>query len=90
MAEKETSASNALFPDLSASWINSDDIRKVAEWYIDTNEKIAKRALDFYEQATEWTKNTALAPIIEAQKSFASQVIEGSTQMARGLWRIDR
>lgn len=90
MAEKETSTGGALFPDLSAAWMNGDDIKKVAEWYIDTNEKIAKRALDFYEQATEWTKTTALAPIIEAQKSFASQMIDGSTQMARGLWRIDR
>lgn len=90
MAETETSATSRLFPDLGASWMNSDEIKKVAEWYIDSNEKIAKRALGYYEQATEWTKNTAIAPIIEAQKSFASQMIEGSTQMARGLWRIDR
>ena len=90
MAEKETSATAKLFSDLSASWINTEDIKKAAEWYIDTNEKIAKRTLGYYDQATEWAKNTAIAPIIEAQKSFANQVIEGSVQMARGLLRIDQ
>jgi hypothetical protein len=88
MAEKATSATSKLFSDLSASWMNTDGIKKVAEWYIDTNEKIAMRTLDYYEQATEWAKDTAIAPIIEAQKSLAHQVIEGSTQMARSLWRI--
>jgi len=90
MAEKATSATSNLFSDLSVSWMNTDGIKKLAEWYIDANEKIAKRTLDYYEQATDWAKDTPIAPIIAAQKSLAHQMIEGSTQLARSLWRIDQ
>ena len=41
-----------------------ESAKKVAAWYIDTSEKVAKQAIDFQASATKWAKETPLAPIL--------------------------
>lgn len=58
--------------------------------YLDANEKLAKKTLDWYEKATAWTKDTPWAPLCKTQICSASKMLEGSTSMARKLWRIEK
>jgi hypothetical protein len=63
MAEKE-SASGVFenVTNLGAKLINIEGAKKFAAWYIDTAEKVANQAIDFQESATQWAKETPLAP----------------------------
>jgi hypothetical protein len=95
--EKETrtekkSARPGLIEQLSEfrnSVFKLDNVKKVAAWYIDTNEKLAKNALDFQAAATEWAKDTPLAPIFHAQNEFGRKLVERSAGAARSLWRLN-
>jgi hypothetical protein len=64
MAEKESTS--GVFENV-AKLINVEGAKKFAAWYIDTAEKVANQAIDFQETATQWAKETSLAPIFEAQ-----------------------
>ncbi len=66
-----------------------ENAKKVAAWYIDTNEQIAKNVLDFQAAATEWAKDTPLAPIFAAQNEFSRKLVERSAGAARSLWRLN-
>jgi hypothetical protein len=81
MAEQQASGLSAIF--------NPENAQKLAAWYIDTNERLAKEALTLQEQATSWAKETPFNPIFEAQRSLATQVIEGSASFARSLFRLE-
>ena len=74
---------------LRNSVFNLDNAKKVAAWYIDTNEQLAKNALDFQAAATEWAKDTPLAPIFAAQNEFGRKLVERSADAARSLWRLN-
>jgi hypothetical protein len=97
MEEKETrsekkSARPGLIETLSelrTSVFSLDRAKKVAAWYIDTNEQFAKNALDFQAAATEWAKDTPLAPIFAAQNEFGRKLVERSAGAARSLWRLN-
>ena len=65
-----------------------DGAKKVAAWYIDTNEKIAKDVIDFQATATSWAKETPLAPIFAAQQEFGRKLVERSAETARSLFRL--
>jgi hypothetical protein len=74
--------------DLYASW--RTNLKQIMASCLDTNEKLAKESLGWYEKATAWAKDTPWAPLFKTQISSASKMLEGSTSMARKLWRIER
>jgi hypothetical protein len=90
MAEKE-SASGVFenVTNLGAKLINIEGAKKFAAWYIDTAEKVANQAIDFQESATQWAKETPLAPIFEAQYEYGKKTVERSANAARSLWRLE-
>ena len=63
-------------------------MKQAAAWYIDTNEKLARQAVELQKKNVEWATGTAFAPLFEAQASSACTLIEGSAATARNLWRI--
>jgi len=85
--EKDHSSASMLSHDLYASWRTG--MKQMMASYLDTNEKLAKETLDWYEKATAWAKDTPWAPLFKTQISSASKVLEGSTNAARKLWQIE-
>jgi len=75
--------------DMGKKLFNGEGVKKFAAWYIDTSEKVAKDMLDAQAAATEWTKSTALAPIIEAQQDLSSKFIKRTADVARKLWQLE-
>src|SRR5208282_3120845 len=51
-------------------------------------EKVAKQAIDFQASATQWAKETPLAPIFDAQLEYGKKFVERSASAARSLWRL--
>lgn len=89
MLAKQQHSSAPTFPrDLYASWVTT--MTQIMTSYLDANEKLAKKTLDWYEKATAWTKDTPWAPWFKTQICSASKMLEGSTSMARKLWRIEK
>lgn len=89
MAEKESrSPLFKLFADLSAPWCSG--VKRMAAFYIDTNEKLAKGAIDLQKRATAWVKDTPWAPLFEAQETLARQFVEGSASLTRSLWGTEK
>ena len=74
--------------EMGTKFLNADGAKKFAAWYIDTNEKIAKNAIDFQATATAWAKETPLAPIFAAQQDFGRKLVERSAETARSLFRV--
>ena len=85
--ERNHSPDSMLSNDLYTSWRTG--MKQVVASYLDTNEKLAKETLGWYEKATSWTKDTPWEPLIKMQISSTSKVLEGSTSMARKLWQIE-
>lgn len=75
--------------NLGSNLLKMDGAKKFAGWYIDTSEKFANQAIDFQASATEWAKETPLAPIFAAQVEFGKKVVERSATAARSLWRLE-
>jgi len=69
--------------------LSADGIKKIAAWYIDTNEKAANRVLEYQAKAAEWAKSTPLAPIFEAQYDLSEKMVKRSAEVARKLWQIE-
>jgi hypothetical protein len=86
MAEKESAS--GMFENVG-KLINVEGAKKFAAWYIDTAEKVANQAIDFQETATQWAKETPLAPIFEAQYEYGKKIVERSANAARSLWRLE-
>jgi hypothetical protein len=90
MAEKERGS--GVFENvanLGAKLINVEGAKKFAAWYIDTSEKVANQAIDFQQSATQWAKQTPLAPIFAAQYEYGKKLVERSANAARSLWRLE-
>jgi len=85
MAEKENGSAFENF----SSVLSLEGAKKFAAWYIDTTEKVAKEAIDFQASATQWAKETPLAPIFEAQIEYGKKFVERSASAARSLWRLE-
>ncbi len=66
------------------------ETRKLAAWSIDASEKAAHGALDFQARTTSWAKETPLAPVFELQRTVAKRIVDGSANLARTLWQIDK
>src|SRR5262249_15500214 len=77
-----------LWSALKAPWWSG--VQRLAAWYIDRSEQLARRAVDLQEQATGWAKDTPWAPLFHSQQTLASQWINGSATLARSLWRLEQ
>jgi hypothetical protein len=86
MSEKEN---GSMFEGLYSNLFTVEGAKKFAAWYIDTSEKVAKQAIDFQASATQWAKETPLAPIFEAQLEYGKKFVERSASAARSLWRLE-
>jgi hypothetical protein len=75
-------------PELSESF--QKNARRIAAWYIETTENLAKEGLRLRERTTSWAKDTPLASIFEAQNTMAQQLVENSARFARDLFRIEK
>jgi len=64
--------------------------KRIAAWYIDTTENLAKESLSLREKSTVWAKDTPLAAFFEAQNSMAQQMVENSASFARRLFQLDK
>jgi len=84
MEEKESGSTVENF-----NLFDIERVKKLAAWYIDTSEKVAKRAIDFQASATRWAKETPLAPIFDAQIEYGKKLVERSASAARSLWRLE-
>ena len=76
------------FAKINESVLSLEGVKKAAAWYIETSEKLAHQALELQEKAMGWAKDTPLAPLFEAQNSFARKFVERSANAARTLWQI--
>src|SRR5271167_1750276 len=88
MAEKEN---GSMFEGLTSmgSLFTVEGAKKFAAWYIDTTEKVAKQAINMQASATQWAKETPLAPIFDAQIEYGKKFVERSASAARSLWRLE-
>jgi hypothetical protein len=77
------------FVNLSKTVFNIEGAKKIAAWYIDTSEKIAKDVLDFHASANEWAKETPLAPMFEAQNDLGRKFVQRSAEVARRVWQLN-
>ena len=74
---------------VGSNLLSVERAKKFAAWYIDTSEKVANQAIDLQASATQWAKETPLAPIFEAQIEYGKKFIERSANAARSLWRLE-
>jgi hypothetical protein len=89
MAEKENGSVFESIANIGGNLLSVEGAKKFAAWYIDTSEKVAKQAIDFQASATQWAKETPLAPIFEAQLDYGKKFVERSASAARSLWRLE-
>ncbi len=87
-AKKETLSAFCNLSELNASW--SSNAKRIAAWYIDTTESLAKEGLSLQEKSTAWAKETPLAAIFDAQKALTEQLVENSASFARNLFQIEK
>lgn len=64
-------------------------VKEMAARYIDTSEQWANQALEMSEKTTAWANETPMAPVFEAQRSLARQMLGSSTTLARQIWKIE-
>jgi hypothetical protein len=50
---------------------------------------MAKMMLELHERSTSWAKETMLAPLVQAQRTAAKQMMECSVEIGRKLCGID-
>ena len=87
-AKKESLSAIANVSEMSESF--QKNYKKIAAWYIDTVENLAKEGLTLREKSMVWAKDTPLAAVIEAQNSMAQQLVENSLSFARTIFQIDK
>ena len=68
----------------------STSVKQIVTQSIESGEKWIGQAFALNEKATEWAKDTPLAPVFETQRSVARQVFASSTALARQLWQLEQ
>lgn len=63
--------------------------REFASITIDVSETIGNRIVKFEEKMAEVTSGTPLAPLLRMQAGLRKRIIEGSSRLARSVWRIE-
>jgi hypothetical protein len=69
--------------ELGRTLFSLEGPKKLAAFYIESGEKLAKQALEFQAKATEWAKDTPLAVVFAAQNSMGRKLVELSTVTRR-------
>jgi hypothetical protein len=87
-AKKEALSAMDNMSDLNASF--QKNAKRIAAWYIDTVENLAREGLTLREKSMSWAKDTPLAAVIEAQNAMAQQLVENSVSFARTIFQIDK
>jgi len=77
------------FSDMTSTLFNPENTRKIAKLWIENSERAADEILKIQAKATEWSKNTMLAPIFEMQNSIVRSCVEVSAKTARRLWQLE-
>jgi hypothetical protein len=68
---------------------NARSAREFASITIDVSEKIGNRIVKFEERMAEVTRGTPLAPLLRMQAGLRKRIVEGSSRLARSVWRIE-
>jgi len=68
---------------------NARSAREFASITIDVSEKIGNRIVKFEEKMAEVTTGTPLAPLLRMQAGLRKRIVEGSSRLARSVWRIE-
>ena len=68
---------------------NARSARELASITIDVSEKIGNRIVKFEEKMAEVTSGTPLAPLLRMQAGLRKRIVEGSSRLARSVWRIE-
>ncbi len=68
---------------------NARSAREFASITIDAGEKIGNRIVQFEEKMAEVTSGTPLAPLLRMQAGLRKRIVEGSSRLARSVWRIE-
>jgi hypothetical protein len=68
---------------------NARSAREFASFTIDAGEQIGNRIVQFEEKMAEVTSGTPLAPLLRMQAGLRKRIVEGSSRIARSLWRIE-
>ena len=68
---------------------NARSAREFASVIIDSGEKIGNRIVQFDEKMAEVTHGTPLAPLLRMQAGLRKRIVEGSSWLARSVWRIE-
>ena len=74
-------------PDLYASWRAS--LKQMFLTSLETNERMTKGALAWYEKAMTWTKDTPWAPVCKTFVTSASKFVEDTSSLLRSMWHIE-
>lgn len=67
---------------------NARSAREFASITIDVSEKIGNRIVKFEEKMAEVASGTPLAPLLRMQAGLRKSIVEGSSRLARSVWRI--
>ena len=91
MEDKENASTGLFegFSDVTKTLFSPESAKKVAALWIDSSEKAAEQALKLQAKATEWSRNTMLAPIFEMQNSIARDYVEITAEAARRFWQLE-
>ena len=91
MDDKENASQELFegFSDVTKTLFSPESAKKVAALWIDSSEKAAEQALKLQAKATEWSRNTMLAPIFEMQNSIARDYVEITAEAARRFWQLE-
>jgi hypothetical protein len=68
---------------------NAGSAREFASIIIDAGEKIGNRIVQFEQKMAEVTSGTPLAPLLRMQAGLRKRIVEGSSRLARSVWRIE-
>lgn len=67
---------------------NVPSAREFASITIDMGEKIGNRIVKFEEKMAEVTSGTPLAPLLRMQAGLRKRIVQGSSRLARSVWRL--
>jgi hypothetical protein len=68
---------------------NARSAREFASITIDVGEKIGNRIVTFEEKMAEVARGTPLAPLLRMQAGLRKRIVEGSSRLARSVWRLE-
>jgi len=62
--------------------------KKLTIYSLDATESFAKKVIEMQRWASDWAKDTPVAPLLEEQQNIAREFVEQSVDVARRLWLL--